>query len=1199
MTKVSNQNIQQNQYIQKTSTAVGKLGNHSIKLADGPEINLKSIKSAKVPFAGFKKATKIQRADVGIQTSGNFALKTLTRPSGKLNVQDLLSSLKAMQIHLERELSLGVINKAQIDDRIMAIFAPAVEKLSNSELASVYQSFTSGEMSLLQEGLTREISNNPRNKDAKSIASNLFDLEALVLKEVSNRVAVGSNIPGADSLPTLTETYAGVQVDNYNHEHDISSSNLKILVETAAKSATTAEKTVDSVTQDLRAKGIQGIDPRQMGDILRSSELTMNVNLAFLIGDDSPLDRSDKPWENAFHLAEKSEFFNPIYMDRRDAVEKTLFPEFDGHKVNPNERPTYAALNPLKRLDGGANMYGQATFVFKPEVAQRATYSIDDTFYVIKLTPTAQKISEFYALVPGLINLSKEIRPEFLYDLQKPESQSHKAFDGFLEKMARNPEFSTRNLNESFAGLLNCNTEESLALEALMIKVFANKEKTQANIASFDNIESLLPKLNELAGKDLAFAAMRKQSGLDSRVALDCTSYIEAQIQGPMVLDRDIDSIRISKEDFEALKDEQQEKLLNWAAQRDISVSIFDFDDTEFSDMTEEVNLIVEQQKIFNAEHLNVAEVESQAEEIISSDDKFTEFINKRMELGQVLQSVKYRSVSLGDDCPLQGAAFRRAKTKFYNEVQNVLRDPVKNDAKYTEEALKVAFDKSVLPMIESKLDLLKELEDLSFVNTDAKTSFRTWVLSSGALKHPQEMRLIHDRATAQCEAFKELVASSADPKTVIERFIEEGKKTDGSIAQFYADIGFADHGADDELSELDRICSISTSYLKAEDPALLQKSLDLLSSPALIQFDALNRSLTDPMDGIVENNNDFGSISIIKNLQQFNINYLRSDLGLQPLELQKDPRSFNEITQDERVFLHQYFPQMVAALDTHFPASDPIVLAPFPKAQTPDALPQDHQGRREFLLQTLPFYLEHENTFDKEMAVHGRNHIVRSFIFATAMVNKFAELNVPIDANAVLCGISGHDIGREGNGTDIWEKQSAEKTCKLMRDLYGANSMGSAYEGAVIAQIEGHAGRTLEALTLQAADSLDIGRTKDFSLSRFPFLREDLHVGDIVIHRDEDLRMELAKEANLLQRLTNPLVAIRDLYQELTIEAMMAESEAETNRKNDLAKDIKKGASDHFEFQRDISNADYLRSMEDLIRNNENLFPFLHKYYH
>ena len=36
MTKVSNQNIQQNQYIQKTSTAVGKLGNHTIKFVDGP-----------------------------------------------------------------------------------------------------------------------------------------------------------------------------------------------------------------------------------------------------------------------------------------------------------------------------------------------------------------------------------------------------------------------------------------------------------------------------------------------------------------------------------------------------------------------------------------------------------------------------------------------------------------------------------------------------------------------------------------------------------------------------------------------------------------------------------------------------------------------------------------------------------------------------------------------------------------------------------------------------------------------------------------------------------------------------------------------------------------------------------------------------------------------------------------------------------
>lgn len=63
--------------------------------------------------------------------------------------------------------------------------APIVEQLGNIKLAAVYQSSTSGEMSLLQEGLLQEIRTNPGNRDAKAMAANLFNLETLVLKETA------------------------------------------------------------------------------------------------------------------------------------------------------------------------------------------------------------------------------------------------------------------------------------------------------------------------------------------------------------------------------------------------------------------------------------------------------------------------------------------------------------------------------------------------------------------------------------------------------------------------------------------------------------------------------------------------------------------------------------------------------------------------------------------------------------------------------------------------------------------------------------------------------------------------------------------------------------------------------------------------------------------------------------------------------
>ena len=69
------------------------------------------------------------------------------------------------------------------------MFTKAVEALSNEELAAVFQKFTSAEMDLLQTALLREGSVNPKAKDARMAAARLFNLQALVLKEVSNRTS--------------------------------------------------------------------------------------------------------------------------------------------------------------------------------------------------------------------------------------------------------------------------------------------------------------------------------------------------------------------------------------------------------------------------------------------------------------------------------------------------------------------------------------------------------------------------------------------------------------------------------------------------------------------------------------------------------------------------------------------------------------------------------------------------------------------------------------------------------------------------------------------------------------------------------------------------------------------------------------------------------------------------------------------------
>lgn len=188
----------------------GVFGDHKVQFGKGLPISLDTMKTPSLPFAGFKAVTKISRGKEGIGKAADDLLRELTAPGNKLDAGRILSAVKAGQAHLERLDNLGRITQAQKDDT-MWMFTTSVEKLSNADLAAVYQSFTSAEMDLLQTALQREGEINPDARDARMAASCLFDLQALVLKEVSNRSAVGiindlrANNPDDPSLQGLPQ----------------------------------------------------------------------------------------------------------------------------------------------------------------------------------------------------------------------------------------------------------------------------------------------------------------------------------------------------------------------------------------------------------------------------------------------------------------------------------------------------------------------------------------------------------------------------------------------------------------------------------------------------------------------------------------------------------------------------------------------------------------------------------------------------------------------------------------------------------------------------------------------------------------------------------------------------------------------------------------------------------------------------------
>ena len=105
------------------SPSVGKLGLHSVQLGTNPPVRLDAIKGNKIPFAGFRTATKVVNAKTGARENAALALRSLASPDGKLDAKALLNAAKSMQTHLNRLGTLGEI-RGTMDDAVIAAFAP-------------------------------------------------------------------------------------------------------------------------------------------------------------------------------------------------------------------------------------------------------------------------------------------------------------------------------------------------------------------------------------------------------------------------------------------------------------------------------------------------------------------------------------------------------------------------------------------------------------------------------------------------------------------------------------------------------------------------------------------------------------------------------------------------------------------------------------------------------------------------------------------------------------------------------------------------------------------------------------------------------------------------------------------------------------------------------------------------------------------
>ena len=270
--------------------------------------------------------------------------------------------------------------------------------------------------------------------------------------------------------------------------------------------------------------------------MLRSAGLTINVDLGFLFGMNGPkpLLKAGGAWEHIFHSIEAApdeasrqaaiDVKGAGYIQKRDNVERGLFPELsEDRPAVANERPTYAALNLLRQRTGAAPTYGTVALHLKPEVARRATYTVDDTFVALRLRYTEAGRQAVLDLLPGSPGISEAHK----LDLMTEGSELRRRLDAIFDGMAAKGEFRADLFKNEFQ-LFGLEDDENSALAGLFIKVFKDTQSTRKAMASFDSLETLLPELGDMDAVSLARAALDRQQHGMGRVASEC-NYIEAQ----------------------------------------------------------------------------------------------------------------------------------------------------------------------------------------------------------------------------------------------------------------------------------------------------------------------------------------------------------------------------------------------------------------------------------------------------------------------------------------------------------------------------------------------------------------------------------------------------------------------------------------------------------------------------------------------
>jgi len=537
-------------------------------------------------FQGVTDASRLRHAEEGMRKAANGVMDVLRRPDGgRVDLTALVRKLNTLVSFAERAAALAP-GGDDAGKRVTVMLASVLDRLDNGTLAAVYQGVISREVDGLKTGILRRLSDMhtlpSQCQTCERLFASISRLEARVVSEVAYRVALGK-VPQEEraSIQSPAERWTASAPTAHDDVRDMTTTNLEIIASRANDELKHADAKLDGIDERLRSHGFTKANSRQIGDMIRSSELTINVHLGSLVGwhgNMTPvLGSRDVAIRNTFASKEAQGIAldSTGYLVKRDEVEKYYFPEYSDAPKTGHERPLYAAFNPMRALSGGigtAGAYGSTVIVLKPHVKQQATYTLNDSFYDLKIAITDENRIRFAnALAEETARkLGCTVEDERIVSLFAPDGKVGKAIKEFYSLYDGEP-FTARD-TESFCTTLsrelpkNPTTGSKLdsdGVHAIMIRETGVAAAPSSLTATYDNIETLLETEGDFKAVCFGHAAHRRMEDPNAPVKLIGSDYIEAQLHGPIILGRDVEEIRIDETEITRKAEAEYAALVN------------------------------------------------------------------------------------------------------------------------------------------------------------------------------------------------------------------------------------------------------------------------------------------------------------------------------------------------------------------------------------------------------------------------------------------------------------------------------------------------------------------------------------------------------------------------------------------------------------------------------------------------------------